>query len=90
MVVCKIVYRLSVFSSVKAAYSTLIKYGTLPDSLKVISDGNSIYNVAVQHWCQNSLPFKLYQVIGLTNLNDTSKEDRSEKKIMEHYNRTLK
>lgn len=27
-------------SSIKAAYSTLIKYNTLPESLKVISDGN--------------------------------------------------
>ena len=77
-------------SSIKAAYSTLIKYDTLPDSLKVISDGNPIYNVAVQYWCQNGLPFKLYQVIGLTNLDDISKEYRSEKQIIERFNRTLK
>ncbi len=77
-------------SSIKAAYSTLIKYDTLPESLKVISDGNPIYNVAVKYWCQNGLPFELYQVIGLTNLDDISKEYRSEKQIIERFNRTLK
>lgn len=77
-------------SSIKAAYSTLIKYDTLPDSLKAISDGNPIYNVAVQYWCQHTLPFQLYQVIGLTNQDDISKEYRSEKQIIERFNRTLK
>lgn len=77
-------------SSIKAAYSTLIKYDTLSESLKVISDGNPIYNVAVQYWCQNGLPFRLYQVIGLTNQDETSKEYRSQKQIIERFNRTLK
>ena len=72
-------------SSIKAAYSTLSKYDKLPDSLKVISDGNPIYNVAVQYWCQNGLPFELYQVIGLTNLDETSKEYRSQKQIIERW-----
>lgn len=77
-------------SSIKAAYSTLSKYDKLPESLKVISDGNPIYNVAVQYWCQNGLPFQLYQVIGLTNQDETSKEYRSQKQIIERFNRTLK
>lgn len=77
-------------SSIKAAYSTLSKYRRLPDSLKVISDGNPIYNVAVQYWTEHGLPFKLYQVIGLTNQNDISKEYRSQKQIIERHNRTLK
>lgn len=77
-------------SSIKAAYSTLVKYDNLPESLKVISDGNPIYNVAHGYWAQNGLPFKLYQVIGLTNQDDTSKEYRSEKQIIERHNRTLK
>ena len=77
-------------SSIKAAYSTLSKYETLPESLKVISDGNPIYNVAVQYWTQNGLPFQLYQVIGLTNQDDISKEYRSQKQIIERFNRTLK
>ena len=77
-------------SSIKAAYSTLSKYDKLPESLKVISDGNPIYNVAVQYWTEHGLPFKLYQVIGLTNLDETSKEYRSQKQIIERHNRTLK
>lgn len=77
-------------SSIKAAYSTLVKYDTLPESLKVISDGNPIYNVAVQYLCQNGLPFNLYQVIRLTNKDETSKEYRSQKQIIERFNRTLK
>lgn len=32
-------------SSIKAAYSTLVKYDKLSESLKVISDSNPIYNV---------------------------------------------
>lgn len=62
----------------------------MPESLKVISDGNPIYNVAVQYWCQNGLPFNLYQVIGLTNKDETSKEYRSQKQIIERFNRTPK
>lgn len=77
-------------SSIKAAYSTLSKYDALPDSLKVISDGNPIYNVACQYWSQHSIPFKLLQVIGLTNLDDVSKKYRSQKQIIERHNRTLK
>jgi len=77
-------------SSIKACYSTLSKYDKLPESLKVISDGNPIYNVAVQYWTEHSMPFKLYQVIGLTNQDDISKEYRSQKQIIERLNRTLK
>lgn len=77
-------------SSIKAAYYTLSKYEKLPEDLKVISDGNPIYNVAVQYWTQHHLPFKLYQVIGLTNQDDISKEYRSQKQIIERHNRTLK
>ncbi len=77
-------------SSIKAAYSTLSKYKELPESLKVISDGNPIYNVAVQYWTEHGLPFKLFQVIGLTNKDEVSKEYRSQKQIIERHNRTLK
>lgn len=77
-------------SSIKACYSTLSKYDKLPESLKVISDGNPIYNVALQYWSEHGMPFQLYQVIGLTNKDDISKEYRSEKQIIERHNRTLK
>ena len=77
-------------SSIKAAYSTLKKYKELPESLKVITDGNPIYNVAVQYWTQHGMPFHLYQVIGLKNLDETSEKFRSSKQIIERHNRTLK
>ena len=78
-------------SSIKACFSTLSKYnGKLPEDLKVISDGNPIYNVAVQYWTQHNMPFKLYQVIGLQNKDEISKEYRSHKQIIERHNRTLK
>ena len=78
-------------SSIKASYATLSKFnGPLPEDLKVISDGNPIYNIAVQYWTQHNMPFKLYQVIGLTNQDDISKEYRSQKQIIERHNRTLK
>lgn len=77
-------------SSIKACYSTLSKYDKLPESLRVISDGNPIYNVAVQYWTEHGMPFKLYQVIGLTNQDEISKEYRSQKQIIERHNRTLK
>ena len=77
-------------SSIKACYSTLSKYDKLPESLKIISDGNPIYNVAVQYCTEHGMPFKLYQVVGLTNQDETSKEYRSQKQIIERHNRTLK
>jgi len=70
--------------------STLSKYKELPSNLKIISDGNPIYNVAVQYWTEHGMPFKLYQVIGLTNKDEVSKEYRSQKQIIERHNRTLK
>ena len=57
-------------ASIKSAFSTHSKYEVLPNSLKVISDDNPIYNVAVQYWNQHGMPFKLLQVIGLTNQDD--------------------
>ena len=36
------------------------------------------------------MPFHLYQVIGLKNLDETSKKYRSSKQIIERHNRTLK
>lgn len=53
-------------------------------------DGNPIYNVAEQYFKQHNMPFKLHQVIGLTNQDDTSKQYRSQKQIIERHNRTLK
>ena len=48
------------------------------------------YREFIQYWCQNRFPFKLYQIIGLTNIDETSKKYRSQKQIIERFNRTLK
>lgn len=77
-------------AAIKAVYSTLAKYNGLPDNLKFITDGNPIYNVAHQYWSQHSMPFDLYQVIGLTNIDDISTQYRSKKQIIERHNRTFK
>ena len=77
-------------SAIEASYSTLIKYDEIPESLKLITDGNPIYNVAHEFWRQNGIDFTLHQVIGLSNKDDISKEYRSQKQIIERLNRTLK
>lgn len=77
-------------SAIIATYSTLSKYDKLPNDLKIITDGNPIYNVAYQYRLQHGMKFDLFQVIGLTNTNDISKQYRSQKQIIERHNRTLK
>ena len=77
-------------SAIQASYSTLIKYNELPKSLQFITDGNPIYNVALEYWRQQGISFDLHQVIGLSNKDDISKEYRSQKQIIERLNRTLK
>ena len=77
-------------SAIQASYSTLTKYNNIPDSLTFITDGNPIYNVAHEFWRQQGISFSLKQVIGLKNIDETSKEYRSQKQIIERLNRTLK
>jgi transposase-like protein len=77
-------------SAIQASYSTLSKYQEIPESLQIITDGNPIYNVAHEYWRQNNINFDLHQVIGLSNKDETSKEYRSQKQIIERLNRTLK
>jgi len=77
-------------SAIKAVYSTLAKYQEIPDTLKFITDGNPIYNVAHQYWLQHGFKFDLFQVIGLKNTDPVSGEYRSYKQIIERHNRTLK
>ena len=77
-------------SAIQASFSTLSKYNELPKSLQLITDGNPIYNVAHEYWRQHDMNFELHQVIGLSNKDETSKEYRSQKQIIERLNRTLK
>ncbi|MFA6777115.1 MAG: DDE-type integrase/transposase/recombinase [Bacilli bacterium] len=77
-------------SAIKTLYSTLIKYDTIPDDLKMIFDGNPIYQVGQQYWAQHGYNFDLFQVIGLKNTDPISSEYRSYKQIIERHNRTFK
>lgn len=60
------------------------------DALKFISDGYSVYNLALNEFIKAGLPFNLIQVIGLTNEDPISKEYRPFKQIIERFNRTYK
>lgn len=76
-------------SAIQSFYSTLSKCSN--NNVLLVTDGNPIYNVAYLYW--NSFKdynITLKQVIGLKNLDKTSKEYRSEKQIIERLNRTLK
>ena len=77
-------------AAIKTVYNTLVKYDTLPDNLKMIFDGNPIYQVAHQYLSLNGYPFDLFQVIGLKNSDPISGEYRSYKQIIERHNRTFK
>ncbi len=77
-------------SAIQASYSTLSKYQTIPDNLRMITDGNPIYNVVHEYWRQNGINYTLHQVIGLSNKDNVSREYRSQKQIIERLNRTLK
>ena len=77
-------------SAIKAVYSTLAKYDTVPKNLKMITDGNPIYPVAHQYWSGYGYNFDLIQVIGLKNKDPISGQYRSYKQIIERHNRTFK
>lgn len=77
-------------SAIITLYSTLIKYDNIPDDLKMIFDGNPIYQVAQQYWARHNYKFELFQVIGLKNSDPISGEYRSYKQIIERHNRTFK
>lgn len=78
-------------SAIKAIYTTLRKYqNKLPDELRLVVDGNPIYNAAHLFFTMNGLKFNLIQVIGLTNKTETDQEYRPFKQITERLNRTFK
>jgi transposase-like protein len=79
------------FSAVVSLYQTFKKYnGELPKDLKVIVDGNPIYNAAWSYFKSMDINFDLFQVIGLTNNTDTDKDYRPFKQVTERLNRTFK
>jgi transposase-like protein len=58
--------------------------------LKLIVDGNPIYLLAQQFFAEHGIHFDIKQVIGLTNKDDTSKEFRPLKNVIERVNRAYK
>lgn len=58
--------------------------------LKLIVDGNPIYLLAQQFFAENGIHFDIKQVIGLTNKDETSKEYRPLKNVIERVNRAYK
>ena len=72
------------------AYSLRHYNGKLPKDLKIITDGNPIYNAAQLFFKLNGINFELHQVIGVKNKDETSKLYRPYKQIEERLNRTYK
>ncbi len=58
--------------------------------MNFVVDGNPIYLAAQQYLHINKIRFKVHQVIGLENKDETSKMYRSQKQIIERLNRTFK
>lgn len=68
------------------------KFKVFPDkSLRFIADGYSAYPLAAQQFAiEEDKEFSVTQVIGLTNVDQTSKIFRPHKQIIERLNRTFK
>lgn len=77
-------------SAIKAVYSTLSKFGKIPEDLTLIFDGNPIYVLAQHFFAQYGIHFDVKQVIGLTNRDEVSKEYRWLKQVIERLNRSFK
>jgi transposase-like protein len=77
-------------NAVTTLFETFNKYRQLPEQLNVVTDGNPIYNAAQVFFKLNGIDFDLYQVIGVKNKDDISKQWRSFKQAEERLNRTYK
>lgn len=60
------------------------------NKIQLVADGYPVYNLAHLLFSMNQMPFKLIQVIGLTNDGPVSTEFRFLKQIVERFNRTYK
>ena len=74
----------------RAIYESLLHYDEIPEDLKVITDGNPIYNAAQIFFALYGIHFDLHQVIGVKNKDKESTEYRPFKQIEERLNRTYK
>jgi transposase-like protein len=79
------------FSAICAIYSLFKKFkDALPPALHFFVDGNPVYLLAQHFFAQNNINFDVTQIIGLANKDETSKEFRPLKQIIERLNRTFK
>lgn len=68
----------------------LSKFKEIPQDLAFTVDGNPIYLLA-QYWFSTAgINFDINQVIGLTNIDEKSKEFRPLKQAIERHNRSFK
>lgn len=65
-------------------------YIDIPEDLKLITDGNPIFNAAQLFFELHGIHFELNQVIGVKNRDEESKKYRPFKQIEERLNRTYK
>ena len=77
-------------AAIKAVYQTIKKFKKIPDNLKLVVDGNPIYQLAHMYFAMKDINFDLFQVIGLTNNTDTDKLFRPFKQVTERLNRSFK
>lgn len=77
-------------AAIFAIWDVIKRLNPFPDNLKLIVDGNPIYETAQQYFAYHGMPFNLKVVVGLTNDDDVSTEYRPLKQIIERLNRTFK
>lgn len=77
-------------SAVIALDDVLSKFKKIPENLNIITDGNPIYLLAQQFFASHRINFEIIQVIGLSNDDETSKQFRPLKQIIERLNRCFK
>jgi len=77
-------------AAIKSVYQTLLKYPEKPENLRLVLDGNPIYQLAQLYFSLNKIPFELIQVIGLQNKTETDRLFRPYKQVTERLNRTFK
>lgn len=77
-------------NAITTIYGSINKYKTVPENLVLITDGNPIYKAAQVFFSLNGIKFDLYQVIGISNKDETSALYRPFKQAEERLNRTYK
>ena len=77
-------------AAIYALDDVLSKFKEIPKNLSIITDGNPIYLLAQQFFALHDINFEILQVIGLSNDDETSKQLRPLKQIIERLNRCFK